>query len=187
MARHTRRALSQYELAAQERVRERNAEQAGQISEPELPSTGTVRVSALLAEAQRRRDEAMQAEAQRRHDEARRRHDQALQAEAQRRRDEAQRQQAEAQHRRTQEQAETQQAETQHRRDQEQVEAQQAEARPRRDQEPVEARNDETLAAEPVWRGGGSRWSEIVLERRYAVVPNPVRPASADLDLPPAS
>ena len=82
VGRQTRRGLSQYEMAAQEQIRERNAEQAGQIPEPDLPSTGTSRISALLADAQRQREEAWRAQAERQREET-------LRAEAQRQAEEA--------------------------------------------------------------------------------------------------
>jgi hypothetical protein len=165
MARQMRRTpqgLSQYELAAQGRIRQRNAEQAGKIPEPQLPSTGTSRVSALLAEAQRKRDEAWQAQAERQAEEAllfaaQREREEAIRAEAERRAEEALLAEAE---RRAEE-------------------ALLAEAQRHRDE-------DETTPAERFGRGGGSRWSEIVLERRIDLGQNPFRPATYDLDLPSA-
>lgn len=52
------RSRARYDWETHETTRLRNADQIKSIREPEFPATGTARVSALLAEARRRRDEA---------------------------------------------------------------------------------------------------------------------------------
>ena len=62
MDRHMRKALlsrARYDWDIHEATRQRNAEQIASIPTPEFPATGTARISALLAEARRRRDEAL--------------------------------------------------------------------------------------------------------------------------------
>jgi len=62
MDRHMRKALlsrARYDWVTHEATRERNAEQMAALPTPEFPATGTKRISALLAEARRRRDEAL--------------------------------------------------------------------------------------------------------------------------------
>ena len=61
MDRQMRKALrsrGRYDWDTHEETARRNAEQIKSIPEPEFPATGTARISALLAEARRRRDEA---------------------------------------------------------------------------------------------------------------------------------
>jgi hypothetical protein len=62
MDREMRKALqsrARYDWETHEATRRRNAEQIKSIPEPQFPATGTARVSALLAEARRRRDESL--------------------------------------------------------------------------------------------------------------------------------
>lgn len=62
MNRHMRRALrsrASYDWDAHEATRRRNAEQIAEIPTPRYPATGTARIGALIAEARRRRDEAL--------------------------------------------------------------------------------------------------------------------------------
>lgn len=62
MDRHMRKALlsrARYDWDTHEATRKRNAEQISALPAPEFPATGTTRISALLAEARRRRDEAL--------------------------------------------------------------------------------------------------------------------------------
>ncbi len=57
-----RRALlerGRYDWDTHEATRRRNAEQIKSLPAPEFPATGTARISALLAEARHRRDEAL--------------------------------------------------------------------------------------------------------------------------------
>jgi hypothetical protein len=57
-----RRALlsrGRYDWETHEATRRRNVEQIASIPSPEYPATGTARIAALLAEARRRRDEAL--------------------------------------------------------------------------------------------------------------------------------
>ena len=64
MDREMRKALlsrARYDWDTHEVTRRRNAEQIRSIPDPEFPVTGTARISALLAEARRRRDEAFRA------------------------------------------------------------------------------------------------------------------------------
>jgi hypothetical protein len=61
MDRHMRKAIlsrARYDWEAHQATRLRNAEQIASIPTPEFPATGTARISALLTEARRRRDEA---------------------------------------------------------------------------------------------------------------------------------
>lgn len=52
------RSRAQYDWETHQATRKRNIEQIARIPEPEFPATGTARISALLAEARRRRDAA---------------------------------------------------------------------------------------------------------------------------------
>ena len=59
--REMRKALlsrARYDWDTHEATRQRNAEQIRSIPAPQYPATGTARISALLAVARRRRDEA---------------------------------------------------------------------------------------------------------------------------------
>jgi hypothetical protein len=61
MDREMRKALRSragYDWDTHDATRRRNIEQIKRMPEPEYPATGTARISALLAEARRRRDEA---------------------------------------------------------------------------------------------------------------------------------
>lgn len=62
MDRHMREALlsrARYDWETHEATRQRNAAQIADIPAPEYPATGTARIGALIAEARRRRDEAL--------------------------------------------------------------------------------------------------------------------------------
>jgi hypothetical protein len=62
MDRYMRKALlsrARYDWDTHEATRKRNAEQMRSIPTPQFPATGTARISALLATARRRRDEAL--------------------------------------------------------------------------------------------------------------------------------
>jgi hypothetical protein len=50
---------ARYDWDTHEATRQRNAEQIVSIPMPEFPATGTARISALLADARRRRDETL--------------------------------------------------------------------------------------------------------------------------------
>lgn len=62
MDRHMRRALfsrGRYDWGTHEITRQRNARQIAELPTPEFPAIGTNRIGALIAEARRRRDEAL--------------------------------------------------------------------------------------------------------------------------------
>lgn len=62
MDRHMREALlsrARYDWETHETTRQRNAAQIAEIPAPEYPATGTARIGALIAEARRRRDDAL--------------------------------------------------------------------------------------------------------------------------------
>ncbi len=52
------RTRGRYDWETHQDTRRRNAEQIRSIPDPEFPATGTARISALLAEARRKRDAA---------------------------------------------------------------------------------------------------------------------------------